>query len=128
MQTDVTLLGKAVRYVRHNGAEVSEGHGVVQALFLDPSKRVGVRMADAKGNQFNVELAALNPTPEFVEQFRAGMQNVLDTSKTYNDRSQVEVEEGNRLVEDIYTSFIGAPVDVEVLAVEDDANAQSTKH
>ena len=75
------MIGNFVHYVRQLASgEFSQGWGFVKAVSVNPDNRPIVLIHDAEqpeqSNTFNVDLLAVNATPEFRAEYKAMMVDV----------------------------------------------------
>lgn len=115
-------IGSKVSYVRQNErSQMVEGTGIVQAIVLDPSKRLMVHLEtdelDPETQQKtrkNVHVACLFPSDEFKAQFKATTEAVIALGDEGNTKSRDIVAEYNQRVDAAFSLVLGEAVAFDV--------------
>lgn len=110
-------LGSEIEYVRyvHNRAEFETGKGKVIGIGLDHAKRPvllvqGIAQDETGSPKFNVDMACVNPSLEFIEKYKLTLEFIQNLSKEGNEKSAKIVEEYNARVDDAFNSILGNPI------------------
>lgn len=110
-------LGAKVKYLRadENG-KMFEGKGNVQAIFLDPNKRVMVQVLDRSADQdqvFNVDLMGIDYTGKTKVAYKKLIEAVQAKTQEGNEKAREIVKQYNDEVDALYSAELGAPVVLE---------------
>lgn len=110
-------LGQKVNYVRvaHDqvgNAQNVEADGIVVGYFLSVDKRVQVRVI-TDGNQFNIDLPAINATPEGKRKYFDHIAAVQKRAEEINAEVKSLVAKGNAEIESMNAAYLGAPIEFE---------------
>lgn len=114
-------LGSKVRYCRQNLADksVEVGSGRVLGLGMDINKRLNAFIEPEypegtdKPSKFNVPLASLEPSDEYIERFKKAVEEIDALAVEGNGKAQAIVSEWNDKVSAVYETILGAPVEFE---------------
>lgn len=107
-------LGTKVDYIRQDTEkqELVKSEGIIKGIFLSPENRVLVNIKDGDSS-YNVDYNAVNYTEEFENVYNDVLIKVKKVSKEGNDKVQELVSEYNDLVDEMYNTILGEPVEVE---------------
>ena len=111
-------MGSTIKYIRQNvNSEIETGSGVVVGLALDPNKRLIVHIEKplitpgAPADRINVDLLGLNPTRDYIELYTNKMKEIKTLSNEGNDKMKRIMDQYNGLVEDLYSTILGQPIE-----------------
>lgn len=121
-----TCVGLTVSFVRLTPqGVVHRGEGMITADLLDPTGFRVIRVQTdedkensktGKGNAYNIDAAAVNPSNEFVEQYAEHTRGVRqlkeDADKAIAETGQRMTDEANEAIKKKNTAFLGAPIEV----------------
>lgn len=120
-------LGDSVNYIRQRGGAVLEGQGVVRGLVLDHTGRRVAAIHDSsqpRGHEvFNVDVLAVNPSPEFKAKFRELVAKIMALSEEGNKAAAAAVEKYNAQIDAAYNALLGEPLSVAELFLAGHADA-----
>lgn len=106
-------LGEKVTYLKADEkGEVTNGEGIVQAVFLDPNRRVMVQVKDGE-HAFNVDIFGINWTQATFNAYVDIIKNVVTVTEEGNELVKKTVSEYNEKVEALYNDAFGKPVEIE---------------
>lgn len=114
-------IGSQATYIRSNEkGEVFTGAGVVQAIFIDPRRRLMVQIKDGE-NAYNVDFATINKDKDFEKEYKAAIKEVAKITKEGNELVQKTVSSYNAEVDSVYDKVLGAPIHLDVEEESDKA-------
>lgn len=110
-------IGSKVSFIRQgeNGQAV-EGTGTIQAVVLDPSKRLMVHLeSDAVGAEgqklrHNVHVNCLEPSDDFKAEFESSLKAIAAIGEEGNGKAKEIVAEYNQRVDAAYNAVLGEAV------------------
>ena len=116
-------IGSKVSFIRqdHN-LNVVAGTGMILAICMDAEKRLCAHIqpdnmipdADAeRPAKINVDLACLNPSPEFVELFNKRSEEVKALTAEGNGKARDIVAEYNQRIDAIKNDLLGSAIELE---------------
>lgn len=110
-------LGQRVNFIRQGvGTEAVEGSGIIQGIFLDPSRRVMVNLETDEVNEVgkkvrrSVHVTCLSSSEEFKAAFKASLETVEKLAEEGNSKSREIVAEYNQRVDEAQRGILGAEV------------------
>ena len=107
-------IGKGAKYIRADeDGNIAKGFGIVQAIFLDPNKRLMVQIKDGE-NAWNVDFYGINYTDEVAQGYADLIERVQKITEEGNNLVKETVERYNDAVAEAYTTVLGAPIKAEV--------------
>jgi len=111
-------LGQKVNYVRvaHDqlgNTQNVEGEGYVTGIFLSADRRMQVRVI-SEGNQFNIDLPAINATPAGKKKYFDHIAAVSERAAEINTEARAFVAKGNEEIEAMNAAYLGEPIAVDV--------------
>ena len=115
-------IGTKVKYIQHVGktGEFIHSEGIIHAITMDPSMRLMAHLdivnKEGQSVKTNVDLRCLNPSDEFIEDFKKLTADILKISKEGNDIVKKTVELYNTRVAKAHDGILGKPVVFETLA------------
>ena len=103
-------IGTSVSYLRaDDDGQVHQGNGIVQAVFLDPNKRIQAQVRDGE-EAWNVDLFCINPNDDTRKAYAKLIKEVQGLTDEGNKLVQKTVSEYNDKVKAAYDAVIGEPV------------------
>lgn len=127
MPKNYPKIGETIKFVRHDVErdEIVQGEGVVQAIVLDPDKRVVVHVRAEQGEvdgdeaqtldgfvYYTIEFACINPNEKMVEAFTKMVRDVKLMSEQANEKIQAIVEEDNAKIDAIRSKVLGDKLEI----------------
>lgn len=110
-------IGQVLPFIRHLNGVNQKGTGIILAIALDPNKRPIVHMeVNAEGDglklgeKINVDLKALEPTPEYEAAFIAAHKAIADIAEEGNGKVRELVTGYNQRVEEALSGVLGDPI------------------
>ena len=109
-------LGQRVKFVRNKGGEIVQGEGAIVAFSLDHTRREVATIK--RGNDiFNVDISALEPSPEYVAQFTAmcaEVERLVDEgNKKAQDTHQAVIADYNNQVETVQSPILAPVIEID---------------
>lgn len=110
------MLGNFVHYVRQlPSGEFSQGWGFIKALSINPDNRPVVLIYDKEqpeqSNTFNVDLCAVDASPEFIEKYKAMSDEVKQLADKVNADLARQVQEADAKIQEMKNKILGEPVE-----------------
>lgn len=109
-------IGSVVNFVRQilPAGNIVKGEAIVHAICLDPEKRIMVHLSepssDGKEIKFNCDFNCINPSDEFVEEFKRATEAVRAIAEEGNLASKLVVDDYNGRVKKAYKGVLGDPI------------------
>ena len=129
MTSDYPQIGETVSFLRadEQGA-VTAGNGIVQAIHLDPRKRIMVLVKEGD-EAHNVDIMTINWTEDTREDYEKCLVVVAELTSEGNELVRKTVDAYNVRVKDTYNGVLGHPVEIEPApTLEDVAGEKETEH
>ena len=113
-------LGAKVKYIRTTDeGKILDGVGHVQAIFLDPNKRIMAQVKDipiakdVERQVYNIDFYGINPNDQVKKEYGKLIKDIQATTLEGNKLAKEVVDQYNEKVEQQYSSLLGAPVEFE---------------
>jgi hypothetical protein len=94
------------------GFTVEEGKGKVLAIACDHQARLVVQIKTTD-NVFNVDFAAVNPTPEFVEKYKLLIDNIAGFTEEGRRKANEVATEYNGKIDQLTDEVLGKPMELD---------------
>lgn len=114
-------LGSAVEYIRQDKANLGEvltGQGYVRQIALDHQGRRVVGIFDSSqpeaGRVFNVDVLAVNPTPEFKAKFQELVKGIAALQDEGNKAIAALASDYNAKIETLTDTVLGEGLDLSI--------------
>lgn len=110
------MIGNFVHYVRQlPSGEFSQGWGFVKAVSVNPDNRPIVLIHDAEqpeqSNTFNVDMCAVDATPEFIDQYKTMMRDIVLIADEANKHIAETAEKANAEIAVRKTELMGEAIE-----------------
>lgn len=112
-------LGEKVKFIRAKqlpdggGHEIQHGEGTVVSLHLNQDKRPMAMVKTAANEAYNIDWAFLNPGEAQVEALNKGAAQVEYLTQQATQEVNSLTREWNKRIDEAYTEFLGAPLEIE---------------
>lgn len=113
-------MGAKVSFIRVTDEQkVLEGKGHIQAIFLDPNKRIMAQVReeaisnDVDAKVWNIDLKCVEPSTETKKAYVELVKEIKDITEKGNTEAQKVVASFNEEIEEKYSALLGEPVELE---------------
>lgn len=122
MAKEYPKMGATVTFARcDDKGVVTTGYGIVQAIFIDPMKKICVQVKQPQG-AYNVDLGMVNYSSEELEAYKKVCAEVAEMTETGNAEVRALVDKLNSSIEEKHKSlFPDCLCDIDAIMQEQEA-------